>query len=53
MWSYHGFLSLVFLDVFRDVARHDLTTELIIWLSFEISSSTDAWCSELKESNHL
>ena len=50
---YHGFFSLVILDVFRDVATHDLATELINWLNCEISSSTDAWCSELKESKNL
>ena len=47
-----SFLSVV-LDVFLDVARHDLATELIILLNCEISSSTDGWCSELKESNNL
>ena len=29
VWSYHGFFSLVVLDVFRDVASHDLATELL------------------------
>ena len=53
MWSYHGFFSFVFLDIFRDVARNDLASELITWLNCEISSSIDAWFSELKESNNL